>query len=234
MADDFQPKTPTSPLRKLLTAGVIAAVVIAALIYGFSYYNYSQNHTSTDDAQITGNLVNVSPIISGTLNSLTVDQGSVVTKGQLIGRLEDSGPKASVAQASAAYQSALSQLPQAEQNLAYQQQATAANIQKAQAELAAQQAKTTGAQQQVTLSRNQVANQVARLRARLPKPRRRPPSTPPRCRPPGRRLQPSFRTFRPLSGPPTPPTPRFAAHRPPTRRTGPTRAATQSLSSRPP
>lgn len=167
MADDFQPKTPTSPLRKLLTAGVIAAVVIAALIYGFSYYNYSQNHTSTDDAQITGNLVNVSPIISGALNSLTVDQGSVVTKGQLIGRLEDSGPKASVAQASAAYQSALSQLPQAEQNLAYQQQATAANIQKAQAELAAQQAKTTGAQQQVTLSRNQVANQVAQAESQV-------------------------------------------------------------------
>ena len=160
-------KTPASPLRKPITAGVIAAVVIAALIYGFSYYNYSQNHTSTDDAQITGNLVNVSPIISGTLNSLTVDQGSVVTKGQLIGRLEDSGPKASVAQASAAYQSALSQLPQAEQNLAYQQQATAANIQKAQAELTAQQAKTAGAQQQVTLSRNQVANQVAQAESQV-------------------------------------------------------------------
>lgn len=160
-------KRPASPLRKLITAGVIAAAVIAALIYGFSYYNYSQNHTSTEDAQITGNLVNVSPIISGTLTSLTADQGSVVKKGQLIGRLEDSGPRASVAQAQAAYQSALSQLPQAEQNLAYQQQATAAAIQKAQAGVAAQQAKTAGAQQQVTLSQNQVANQVDQAQSQV-------------------------------------------------------------------
>ena len=160
-------KKPVSPLRKLITAGILAAVLISALIYGYSYYTYSQNHASTDDAQVTGNLVNVSPIISGTLNSLTVDQGSVVTKGQLIGRLEDSGPKASVAQAQAAYQSALSQLPQAAQNLAYQQQATAAAIQKAQAAVAAQQAKTAGAQQQVTLSQNQVANQVAQAQSQV-------------------------------------------------------------------
>lgn len=160
-------KKPVSPLRRLLTFAVIAAVLIAAIIYGISYYNYAQNHASTDDAYVTGNLVNVSPIISGTLNSLTVEEGSSVKKGQLIGRIEDSGQRASLAQAQAAYQSALSQLPQAEQNLAYQQEATNANIRKAQAELAAQQAKTAGAQQQVLLSRNQVENQVAQAQSQV-------------------------------------------------------------------
>lgn len=154
-------KKPVSPLRRLITIGVIAAALVAAIIYGLSYYNYAQNHVSTDDAQITGNLVNVSPIISGTLSSLMVKEGDPVKKNQLIGRIEDSGQKASLAQAQAAYQSARSQIPQAEQNLAYQQQATNANIQKAQAELAAQQAKTAGAQQQVILSRNQIQNQIA-------------------------------------------------------------------------
>ena len=158
---DGAEKKPASPLRRVITLGLAAAALIAAIIYGMSYYTYSQNHVSTDDAYIAGNLVNVSPIISGTLNSLTVDEGAVVKQGQLIGRLEDSGPRASVAQAQAAYQSALSQLPQAEQNLAYQRQATEAAIRRAQAQLAAQQAKTTGAQQQVTLSRSQVENQVA-------------------------------------------------------------------------
>ena len=165
--DDGSGKKPASPLRKVITAGIIAAALIAAIIYGLSYYNYAQNHASTDDAYITGNLVNVSPIISGTLNSLTVDEGSPVKQGQLIGRIEDSGPRASVAQAQAAYQSALSQLPQAEQNLAYQQQATAAGIKKAQAELAAQQAKTAGAQQQVILSRSQVVNQVSQAQSQV-------------------------------------------------------------------
>jgi membrane fusion protein (multidrug efflux system) len=160
-------KKPASPLRKVIITGVIAAAVIAAIIWGISYYNYSQNHVGTDDAYVTGNLVNVSPIISGTLRTLTVDQGSPVKKGQLIGRIEDSGQQASLAQAQAAYQSALSQLPQAEQNLAYQQQSTQANIRKAQAELAAQQAKTAGAQQQVILSRNQVLNQVQQAQSQV-------------------------------------------------------------------
>ena len=160
-------KKPVSPLRRLLTAAIVLAVLIAAIIYGISYYNYAQNHASTDDAYVTGNLVNVSPIISGTLNSLTVDEGSPVKKGQLIGRIEDSGQRASLAQAQAAYQSALSQLPQAEQNLAFQQQSTTANIRTAQAELAAQQAKTAGAQQQVLLSRNQVLNQVQQAQSQV-------------------------------------------------------------------
>ena len=160
-------KKPVSPLRRLITLGIVAAVLIAAAIYGWSYYNYAQNHVSTDDAYITGNLVNVSPIISGTLNSLTVDEGSVVKQGQLIGRIEDSGQRASLAQAQAAYQSALSQLPQAEQNLIYQQQATQAGIQKAQAELAAQRAKTFGSRRQVILSRNQTLNQVAQAQSQV-------------------------------------------------------------------
>ncbi len=160
-------KKPASPLRRYITIGIAAAVLIAAIIYGLSYYNYAQNHVGTDDAYVTGNLVNVSPIISGTLNSLTVDEGDPVTKNQLIGRIEDSGQRASLAQAQANYQSALSQLPQAEQNLAYQQQATQAGIRKAQAELAAQQAKTAGSQQQVLLSRNQVLNQVAQAQSQV-------------------------------------------------------------------
>jgi len=165
--DKEKAKKPASPVRKLLIAGVVAAALIAGLIYGLSYYHYSQNHVSTDDAYVQGNLVNVSPIISGTLTQLLVDEGSVVKKGQPIGRLEDSGPRAAVQQAQASYQAALSQIPQAQQNLIYQQQATAAAIRKAQAELAAQQAKTSGARQQVILSSNQVQNQVRQAQSQV-------------------------------------------------------------------
>ncbi len=160
-------KKPASPVRKLIIGGIVAALLVAGLIYGLSYYHYSQNHVSTDDAYVQGNLVNVSPIISGTLTQLLVDQGSVVKKGQPIGRLEDSGPRAAVQQAQATYQAALSQLPQAQQNLIYQQQATQAAIRKAQADLAAQQAKTAGARQQVILSTNQVQNQVRQAQSQV-------------------------------------------------------------------
>lgn len=163
-ADEPQP---ADPIKKWVIAGIVAAVLIVGLLWGLKIYNYNQSHESTDDAYITGNLVNVSPIISGTLNQLSVDEGDTVKKGQVIGRLEDSGPRAAVQQAQASYQAALSQLPQAEQNLIYQEQATDAGIRKAQAELAAQQAKTTGAQQQVILSRNQVLNQVKQAQSQV-------------------------------------------------------------------
>ena len=152
--DDDQ-KKPPSPIKKLIIGTAVAAVLIVGLIWSLSIYHYGQNHESTDDAYVAGNLINVSPIISGTLSKLLVDEGDKIMKNAVIARLEDSGPLALLAQAQAAYQAAESQLPQAQSSLRYQQQATDASIRKAQAELASQEAKTSGALQQVTLSRKE-------------------------------------------------------------------------------
>ncbi len=160
-------KKSAGPIRKLIIGALVAAALVVAAIWGWSYYKYSQSHVSTDDAYITGNLVNISPIIGGTLSQLLVDEGETVTKGKVIARLEDGGQIASLRQAQASYQAAASQLPQAQQNLLYQQQATGANIRKAQAELAAQRAKTSGAEQQVALSRNTLAGQVAQAESQV-------------------------------------------------------------------
>ena len=160
-------KQPAGPLKKLIIGAAIAAVLIVGLIWGRSIYVYGQNHESTDDAYVTGNLINVSPIISGTLSQLLVDEGDPVRKNSVIARLEDSGPRAALAQAQASYQSAQSQLPQAQSSLLYQQQATDAAIRRAQADLASQQAKTFGARQQVTLSRNTTINQVKQAQSQV-------------------------------------------------------------------
>lgn len=170
--DDKSKKKPSSSLKTALIWAAVLAVLIVAVIYGLSYFKYAANHVSTDDAYVTGNLVNVSPLISGTLNSLTVEEGDTVKKGQLVGRLEDSGQKAAYAQSQANYGAALSQLPQAEQNLIYQQQATDAAIRKAQADLASQRAATAGAKQQVALSRGQVLNQVVQAESQVEQARR--------------------------------------------------------------
>ena len=54
---------------------VAAIVVFALLIWGWNAFRYSQTHVGTDDAYVSGDLINVSPIISGTLETLTVDEG---------------------------------------------------------------------------------------------------------------------------------------------------------------
>ncbi len=166
--DDKKDEKPQANPRRKIALGVIGVVVLViALLWGVRYYHYSQTHVSTDDAYVTGNLINVSPIIGGTLSQLVVDEGDTVRKGQLIARLEDSGQRAALRQAQAAYDVAISQVPQARLSLTYQQQATEAAIRKAQAEVSAQQAKTSGARQQVTLAAATVQSQIRQAGSQL-------------------------------------------------------------------
>lgn len=162
-----QQKNAEKPRRTLIIGLIAAVLLISGIMWGVRYYHYSTTHVSTDDAYSTGNQFNVSPTIGGTLSRLTVEEGDTVRKGQLIGRLEDSGQLASLRQAQAAYAAAQSQIPQAEANLAYEQQATAAAIERAQAGITAQQAKTVAAQQQASLSGATVRNQIVQAQSQV-------------------------------------------------------------------
>ncbi len=155
------------PWVKPLIFGIVAIALLVGIIWGVNTWSFSRTHVSTDDAYVTGNLVSVSPIISGTLQTLLVDEGTYVHRGQLIARIDPAGPEASLRQAQANYNAAASQIPQAERNLRYQQQATDAAIRKARASLAMQQARATGAQQQVTLAAGTTHNQVRQARSQV-------------------------------------------------------------------
>lgn len=160
-------KETAGPWKKIVVGAIIALVALLGIVWGLRAYHYGQTHESTEDAYVTGNLLNVSPIVSGTLAELTVQEGDAVKAGQLIGRLEGSGPRAAVRQAEAALQAAQSQIPQARISLVYQQQATDAAIRKARAEVASQNARTSGAQQQVALSRATLLNQVRQAQSQV-------------------------------------------------------------------
>lgn len=66
-------------------------VLLLGLFFGIRYMLWSRHHVSTDDAYVTGDLVNVSPLISGTLVQLKVKEGDYVTRGELIARLDPAG-----------------------------------------------------------------------------------------------------------------------------------------------
>ena len=141
------------------------AAVVLDLVFGIPYYQYSKTHEGTDDAYITGNLVNVSPIISGTVNLLTVEEGDTIKKGTLIARLEDSSESSALRQAQAAYDAANSQIPQAQTSLEIEKAQTQATIDRAQASLAAQQAKTSGASAQLQQTRGASDNGLTQAQA---------------------------------------------------------------------
>jgi len=150
--------------RKVIMAVVIGAILVAAVTKGYGSYVFGQSHAETDDAYVTGDLVNISPTVSGTLAELKVEDGDFVKKGQLIARLNANGSSAELAQAEANVQAAETQIPQAEAALAYTKLSTSAAISSSQAAIATQNAKTAGSRLQVRLSADTIKSQERQAR----------------------------------------------------------------------
>ncbi|EHQ91134.1 HlyD family secretion protein [Desulfosporosinus youngiae] len=72
--------------RKKLITLIIAAMIIALASVGGYYWYQNAYYVSTEDARVTGDLVSVSPQISGKLLELNVEEGDIVVKDQILGR----------------------------------------------------------------------------------------------------------------------------------------------------
>lgn len=82
-------------MRRILLINliVVLGIVIVAGVVGYLVYN-NYYYYSTDDAQVSGNIVNIVPTISGTLESLTVNTGDYVSTNQVIGTVQATGTNA--------------------------------------------------------------------------------------------------------------------------------------------
>ena len=97
------PRTTLIPAIIILVALAIAGVV--GYLFYTSYYFYS-----TDDALVTGNIVNIAPTISGTLTSLNVQVGDFVSAKQIIGTVKADGSPV-VANLTAPFDGVIVQVP---------------------------------------------------------------------------------------------------------------------------
>ena len=79
-------------MRRAILIPVLIVLVILAVVGGIGYYIYD-NYTfySTDDAQVNGQIVNISAPGNGQLTTLSVKQGDRVTAGQTIGTVTVAG-----------------------------------------------------------------------------------------------------------------------------------------------
>ena len=92
-------------LRKVILAlGVVG--LVAALIKGGFWLHYRFTHATTDDAFVEADMVNISPLVSGHIARLLVDEAQKVKKGQLLFTLDDRDYKAQFLVAQAALQEA--------------------------------------------------------------------------------------------------------------------------------
>lgn len=81
-----------TPMRRFMRRSAVVPAIILALILvggviGYLVYN-NYNYYSTDDAQVTGTMVNIVPPTTGTLINLDVQVGSEVSARQIIGTIE--------------------------------------------------------------------------------------------------------------------------------------------------
>ncbi|MDR3596928.1 efflux RND transporter periplasmic adaptor subunit [Clostridium sp.] len=75
--------------KRKIVMSVILIVMIGALGGIGFYYWYDNNYfVSTDDARVTGDLIKVSPQISGKLLEFNVEEGDNVSQDEILGRQE--------------------------------------------------------------------------------------------------------------------------------------------------
>ncbi|WP_087753560.1 HlyD family secretion protein [Paraburkholderia caledonica] len=99
-ADQSQ-QTQGTTRRKLLLALLAAAIVAAGAAYGVYYVTTGQYHEATDDAYVSGNLVQLTPQVSGTVVAVNADDTQIVKQGAPVVTLDNADARDALANAEA-------------------------------------------------------------------------------------------------------------------------------------
>ncbi|OAX54668.1 efflux RND transporter periplasmic adaptor subunit [Xanthomonas graminis] len=137
---------PATSRRGMLLRGLAVLVVLVLIALAIWYFVSGRWHEDTDDAYVQGNLVQITPMVAGTVVSIGADDGMRVQRGQLLVKLDPADTQVA--------------LQQAEANLARtvrQVRGLFRSVQGAQAELSSQQVTLQRARADVARRRSLVA-----------------------------------------------------------------------------
>src|SRR3569623_1173183 len=104
MAEPAPPPPPqTKPARRrLLLLAVTLVFAIAGAAAALRWYYVGQYRTSTDDAYVGGNMVQITPQMEGTVIAIHADETDAVRQGEVLIELDDASATATLEQAKAA------------------------------------------------------------------------------------------------------------------------------------
>jgi membrane fusion protein (multidrug efflux system) len=98
---DNAPKATPPGKRKLMLTLLGMAVVIAGAAYGAYYMTYARYRQSTDDAYVSGNLVQLTPQVTGTVVAVNADDTQIVKQGDPVVTLDGADAKVALMNAEA-------------------------------------------------------------------------------------------------------------------------------------
>ena len=102
------PAKAAEPARRNNAVGVVIALLaLGGIAFGARQLAWGHSHVSTDDAQVEGHIIPVSPKVSGFVAAVNVDENQNVRAGELLVQLDDREPNAKLAQAEADLAAAL-------------------------------------------------------------------------------------------------------------------------------
>ncbi|WP_233800822.1 EmrA/EmrK family multidrug efflux transporter periplasmic adaptor subunit [Paraburkholderia sp. HP33-1] len=105
MSTPQQPATPpqaaTNGKRKRMMTLLVIVILIAAAAYGLYYFLDARFHEDTDDAYVSGNVVQITPQVTGTVIAVNADDTQVVKAGDPLVVLDPADARVALQQAEA-------------------------------------------------------------------------------------------------------------------------------------
>ena len=125
--DTFTPVEEKSAVQTYLPRIIIAIIILVGGYFGYQAYHHSQLYETTDNAQIEGNSAPVLARVAGYVQSVNVNDYTVVKRGQVLVTIDPQEYDVALAQAEADYQQSQADLATARADL-QTAQATARNV----------------------------------------------------------------------------------------------------------
>jgi len=105
MSTPQQPATPPQAAnngkRKRMMTLLVIVILIAAIAYGLYYFLVARFHEDTDDAYVSGNVVQITPQVTGTVIAVNADDTQIVKAGDPLVVLDPADARVALEQAEA-------------------------------------------------------------------------------------------------------------------------------------
>lgn len=140
---------------------IVLGVFLFLATLGLLYHLYARQFERTDNAQIDGNISNISPRVAGTVSVVLVVENQAVEKGQLLAELDASDLEVAVAQAKAQMAQAEAQLQVEDPSVPITESSSRAAIESTGSDVESTRAAVAAAKREV----DQLTAQLAQARA---------------------------------------------------------------------